>query len=53
MRFSHGQHRFYGGIDLHARTLSLGVLDHDGRKLLPRAFDASPEPEPNWDRPRA
>jgi transposase len=43
MRFYQGQHRFYCGIDLHARTLSLCVLDHDGRKLLHQPCDASPE----------
>jgi hypothetical protein len=25
------QHRFYCGVDLHARTLFLHVLDHDGQ----------------------
>jgi transposase len=42
MRFYQGQHRFYCGIDLHARTLSLCVLDHDGHKVLHQAIDASP-----------
>jgi hypothetical protein len=27
MRFYDQQHRFYGGVDLHARTLSLHILD--------------------------
>ena len=30
MRFYSGQHRFYCGIDLHTRTLSLCVLDSGG-----------------------
>ena len=30
MRFSNQQHRFYAGIDLHARTLHLCVLDAAG-----------------------
>jgi transposase len=30
MRFYLQQHRFYAGIDLHARTMHLCVLDHDG-----------------------
>jgi transposase len=43
MRFYQGHHRFYCGIDLHARTLSVCVLDHDGRKRLHQAVEASPE----------
>jgi transposase len=43
MRFYQGQHRFYCGVDLHARTLSLCVLDHEGKKRLQRTLDASPE----------
>jgi hypothetical protein len=34
MRFSTTQHRFYCGVDLHARTLSLGLLDQAGNTLL-------------------
>ena len=30
MRFYQGQHRFYCGIDLHARTMYLCILEHDG-----------------------
>src|SRR5215470_5505438 len=30
MRFYNQQHRFYCGVDLHARTLSLCVLDAQG-----------------------
>jgi Transposase len=43
MRFYQGQHRFYCGVDLHARTLSLCVLDQEGKKLLHRTLDASPQ----------
>jgi transposase len=43
MRFYSNQHRFYAGIDLHARTLHLCVLDHAGTvvtdKKLPCHFD--------------
>ena len=34
MRFYTGQHRYYCGIDLHARTLYLCVLDSQGKKRL-------------------
>ena len=31
MRFYNQQHRFYCGVDLHARTLAVCVLDADGQ----------------------
>ena len=34
MRLYQGQHRAYCGVDLHARTMFLCILDHDGRTLL-------------------
>jgi transposase len=43
MRFYTGQHRFYCGVDLHARTLSLHVLDAQGKAVLARTIPASPE----------
>jgi transposase len=36
--------RFYAGADLHARTLYLCVLDHDGHVRLSRNLPAQPEP---------
>ena len=33
MRFDNQQHRFYCGVDLHARTLSLHILDAAGGQL--------------------
>jgi hypothetical protein len=30
MRFYTTQRRFYAGIDLHARTMHLCILDHQG-----------------------
>src|SRR5436190_22683433 len=42
MRFYNQPHQFYGGVDLHARTLSLCILDDQGRKRLERTIDASP-----------
>jgi hypothetical protein len=37
-------HLFYGGIDLHARTIDLGVLNQKGEIVLPRNMQAGPEP---------
>src|SRR5262245_4422161 len=34
--------RFYAGVDLHARSLFLCVLDRDGRELLARNLPAIP-----------
>jgi len=43
MRFYTGQHRFYCGIDLHTRTLSLCVLDSAGAIVC----EATLPPEPD------
>jgi len=42
MRFYNQQHRFYGGVDLHARTLSLCVLDAAGHAVLQQTLPANP-----------
>jgi transposase len=44
MRFYTKQHKFYCGIDLHARTMYLCVLNQDGAILLHRNMKAGPEP---------
>jgi transposase len=44
MRFYTKQHKFYCGIDLHARTMYLCVLNQDGEILLHRNMKAAPEP---------
>ena len=44
MRFYTMQHKFYGGIDLHARTMYLCVLNQAGEILLHRNMKAAPEP---------
>ena len=44
MRFYTTQHQFYCGIDLHARTMSLCVLNQDGEILVHRNMPAGPEP---------
>ena len=42
MRFYNRQHRFYCGIDLHARTLSVCILDTDGTTVFHDTVGASP-----------
>lgn len=44
MRFYTKQHQFYGGIDLHARTMYLCVLNQEGEVLLHRDMKAAPGP---------
>ena len=44
MRFYTQPHQFYGGIDLHARTMYVCVLNRDGEVLLHRHMKAAPEP---------
>jgi transposase len=44
MRFYTKQHRFYCGIDLHARTMYVCILNGDGEILLHRNMKAAPEP---------
>jgi transposase len=36
--------RFYAGVDLHARSLFLSILDRDGQACLARNLPAAPEP---------
>ena len=40
MRFYQQQHRFYCGVDLHARTMYLCILDDAGQPLLHREYPA-------------
>ena len=40
MRFYQQQHPFYCGVDLHARTMYLCILDHAGQPLLHREYPA-------------
>jgi hypothetical protein len=42
MRFYNQPHRFYCGIDLHARTLSLCILDAGGQAVLQTTIAAHP-----------
>ena len=43
MRFATQQHQFYGGIDVHARTMYVCILNQDGEILLHRHMKTSPE----------
>jgi transposase len=44
MRFYTKPHQFYCGIDLHARTMYLCILNQDGEIVLHRNMKAAPEP---------
>ena len=44
MRFYTKQHQFYCGIDLHARTMYLCILNQAGEMLVHRNMPAGPEP---------
>ena len=44
MRFYTNQHPFYCGIDLHARSMYVCIMNHDGEILLHRNMKAAPEP---------
>src|SRR6266545_4781108 len=43
MRFYTKQHQFYCGIDLHARTMYVCMLNHDGEIVVHRNMPTSPE----------
>jgi transposase len=43
MRFYNQPHRFYCGVDLHARTLSLCILDRTGTNVLHQTLAAGPD----------
>jgi transposase len=44
MRFYTNQHHFYCGIDLHARSMYVCIVSHDGEILLHRNMPAAPAP---------
>jgi transposase len=44
MRFYTTPHPFYCGIDLHARSMYVCLMSHDGEILLHRNMTAAPEP---------
>ena len=43
MRFYTGQHRYYCGIDLHARTLYLCIVDGQGKVLVHKRLRCEPQ----------
>jgi transposase len=43
MRFYRGQHRLDCGIDLHAKTLYVCILDRDGQVLVHKNLPSNPE----------
>ena len=43
MRFYTGQHRFHCGIDLHAHTMYVCILDSAGEVVLERNLGTTPE----------
>ena len=44
MRFSTNHHPFSCGLDLHARTMYVGIVSQDGEVGLHRNMQAAPEP---------
>ena len=44
MRFYTRQHRFYCGVDLHARSMHVCVLDQEGNVLVSKSIASAPEP---------
>src|SRR3989442_13141172 len=44
MRFYTRQHRHYCGVDLHARSMYVCVLDREGNVLVSRNIASAPEP---------
>ena len=44
MRFYNNQHPFYCGIDLHARSMYVCIVNHDGEIVLHKNMKAAPEP---------
>jgi transposase len=42
MRCYTGQHRFYAGVDLHARSMFIHVLDHQGKTVFEKDLPAEP-----------
>ena len=43
MRFYNGTHRFWCGIDLHAKTMYVCILDAEGQVLVHKNLRSSPE----------
>lgn len=44
MQFYTGQHQYYCGIDLHARTMYVRIIDSTGAIVAHRNMPSAPEP---------
>ena len=44
MRFYNTQHQFYCGIDVHARSMYVCIISHEGELLVHRNMKAAPAP---------
>lgn len=44
MRFYNQQHKFYCGIDLHARKMYVCIIDQKGKTRVHQNLNADPEP---------
>ena len=44
MRFYNQTHRYYCGVDLHARSMFVHVLDHEGQTRFEQDLPAGPAP---------
>ena len=43
MRFYQLQHEFYCGVDLHASSMHVCIVDHDGQTKFHKNIDAHPD----------
>jgi hypothetical protein len=43
MRFYQQQHEFYCGVDLHARSMHVCIVDHEGQTKVHKNIDATPD----------
>ena len=43
MRFYTGQHKYYCGIDLHARTMYVCIINQKGKVLIHKSIKTTPQ----------
>lgn len=43
MRFYQQQHQFYCGVDLHAKTMHVCIVNHEGQTLVHKNLPARPD----------
>jgi len=43
MRFYQQQHEYYRGVDLHARSMHVCIVDHEGQTKVHKNLDAAPD----------